>query len=432
MTGNGPNPTALVMSHAAAELPRFSDRAAGEAAPLRTGLAIPFILLGAFLTGYQAFRIGDINVTLADLAFGAALGICIWNGQITTRPFRVMTPLWLISLALIFTGLLIGSVVNGELVRWAVVSVQYLFGYLFLPAMLLAQPALLARKIVLAFILGMVVLETFGIVVSLTMDHAQATSMFTAEFISGNGRVSSFAAEPNWNGQLIAMTFPLLICSFAKRMLPLWGFVVAALILVWGLLLCASFTGFVATCISVAITLLFIGIRHFLAALALVIFAASLYFAGGGALPVVFEKRVAGALVEGDIEEAGTFTGRVQLVRLAWEDAENTILIGHGVDGFRKTNDIQQPVHNLFLLMLVDGGFLSFLGLGLMAVALVGMPLVHRSASGTARGAALAVVVVFLIYTQSNPQMFSRLNISPVIFALILLYVGDRHATRKA
>ncbi len=93
MTGNGPSQTAIAMSQTSTDFARFDDRAPAGAAPLRAGLAIPFILLGAFLTGYQAFRIGDINITFADLAFAAALGICIWNGQITARPFRVLTPL---------------------------------------------------------------------------------------------------------------------------------------------------------------------------------------------------------------------------------------------------------------------------------------------------------------------------------------------------
>jgi len=395
------------------------------------GLAAPLMAIGAFFTGYQALRIGPINLTLSDIAFASAFAICAWRGRLTSRPFGGFTSVYIAGLTLILGGLMIGTAVHGDMTRWVVISSQYLFGYLLLPMMFLNQPRWLAHRIVICFLVGMALLEASGIVASLTMDHARASRYLSQEFISGNGRVSSFAAEPNWNGQLISMAFPLLIYCYAKRLISLLLFITIAVLLAWGLLLCASFAGFIAAVITVSITLLFAGIRRIAAALVIIAVAGSIYVASGAPMPAAFEKRVAGAISEADLDSAGTYAGRVKLIRLAWETSEDTMLLGLGVEGFRKTNDIQQPVHNLFLLLLVDGGFMSLLGLCVLVGTLVWTPLPFLAQNRLGVGTALALIAAFLIYTQSNPHMFSRLNINPVMFSLLLLYVGDGRVTRK-
>jgi hypothetical protein len=387
--------------------------------------------VGAFLVGYQALRPGGINVTLSDIAFILAFAVCLSRGQIETRPFGLMTPLWILALATMLTGLMIGTLVNGDMTRWIIISLQYLFGYLLLPLMLINLPRRFAERLVFVFILGMVVMEVAGIAVSLTMTHEQASQIFAAEFLSGSGRMSSFASEPNWNGELIAFTGPLALYALSERLIPLWAFIVTIALLLWGLLLSASFTGFAAFSIGMSITLLFVGLRALASVLLVVGVAASIFVASGSPLPPVFQKRVGNALVEGSLEDAGTFRGRVQLLEQAWDKAEDTLVVGLGVEGFRQTNEVEQPVHNLFMLMLVDGGLLALIGFSSLVALMFAMPLRRIRSAGIGAGAALAVATVFLIYTQSMPHMFSRLNIVPVVFALMLVYVRDRPTAQR-
>lgn len=408
-------------------LPRRAAHIANDPHPL----AAVLMLLGAFFTGYQALRIGEVNFTLSDAFLSLAFVFCLYQGQITPTPFGSFTPLWLAALILILTGLFIGTLTNGIMLRWTIVCGQYLLGYLLLPMMLMYQPAPFVRRLIAAFILGITVMEVVGIIASMMLNHVEAAAIFSKEFISGNGRMASFASEPNWNGELIAFTSPMLVYAITRRILPSWTALLIGPLLAWALLLTASFTGFMATLISTALALLFSGPRQLATALVTFAVAATLFVASGAPVPSIFNKRVGEAIAQQDITEAGTFNGRVQLIRLAWEKSEETIFVGLGVEGFRKTNVIQQPVHNLFLLMLVDGSILSFAGLVMLVGLMLWLPLRMMARARLEAGVALASVMVFCIYTMCSPHMFARLNIIPVIFSLMPLYGRVMAITQK-
>ena len=143
------------------------------------------------------------------------------------------------------------------------------------------RPEALGRRMVAAFIYGIVLMEALGIIASLTMTHAQAAAIFSEDFLAGNGRLSSFASEPNWNGAIIAFTLPLLIYAYSTRILPSWFAMLAVPLLGWALMLSASFTGFSASMVAIAITLVFLGMRYLGGTLLLAGIAASIFFASG-------------------------------------------------------------------------------------------------------------------------------------------------------
>lgn len=385
-------------------------------------MAIPFLVFGAFFAGYQLLRIGDINFTIADLMFALAFAICLARGQLTAIPFGQITSLWYFGLAMMLGGLFIGTVFHGDMLRWIIIACQYLTGFLLLPMLLMAQPLSVARRMTAAFIAGIVAMEIFGIAISLTMTHHEAAAIFSDEFVAGNGRLSSFAAEPNWNGAIIAFTAPLLIYAYVTRLIPAWLVAIMVPILGWALMLSASFTGFAATMVALSITLLFLGLRYLGGMLVIAALAAALFFASGAPVPAVFEKRVGNAISDGDLAEAGTYKGRVKLIRQAWHTADDTLIVGLGADQFRTTNEIRQPVHNLYLLMLTEGGLLSLTGLLTLVFLLLWAPLSRLGQTRMEAGVTLAVVAVFIIYSQSSPHMFSRLIIVPVLLSLMILY----------
>ncbi|WNO54201.1 O-antigen ligase family protein [Stakelama saccharophila] len=384
-------------------------------------LAAAFMATGAFFASYQLLRVGSINVTLADLMFFAAFAIGLARGQLTAIPFGRVTPLWLVGLAMMLGGLFIGTLFNGDMMRWFVISMQYITGFLLLPMLLLAQPRRIARRLVAMFILGVAAMEIFGIAVSQTMNHAQAAAVFSEEFIAGNGRLSTFASEPNWNGATIAFTTPLLIYAFSTRLLPTWLVTLIVPVFAWALMLSASFTGFAATVAAIAITLLFLGMRYVGGTLLVAAVGASIFVASGAPVPTVFEDRVGNAISSGDLEEAGTYKGRMKLIELAWAQADDTVFIGLGADQFRKTNEIKQPVHNIYLLMLVEGGLVSLAGILVLVGLLLWMPLSRLAHCRLEAGVCFAVVAVFILYSQSSPHIFSRLNIIPVLLALMIV-----------
>ncbi len=57
------------------------------------------------------------------------------------------------------------------------------------------------------------------------------------------------------------------------------------------------------------------------------------------ALPSAFEKRVVGALQNQDLSQAGTYSGRLDLVvKEAWAIVDQTSVIGVGVDEYRNAS----------------------------------------------------------------------------------------------
>ena len=386
------------------------------------GIARWMLVLGAFFAGYHILRIGDVNVTLADALILSAFAIFLAHGKLNTRPFGELTPFWIAALVMMLGGLFISTLINGNMLRWFIVAGQYSIGFLLIPMLLTALTREFVRRMAISLLIGITVMELIGIFAVLTIDHVQASAIFSTEFIAGNGRLGSFAGEPNWNGQLITYAIIIMIYSAIKRLLPFWAILVIAPVLIWSLLLCASFTAFSATVIAVSILLVLLGWRYLLGFAAAILLGALLFFASGAPLPEIFDKRVGTAILSGDLDSAGTFNGRTSLIAEAWEYSDETSFVGLGVDQFRERSLTRQPVHNLYLLMWTEGGLISLLGLvGIMA--LMGLMALARLRDMRKEAAvALSIIFVYLAYTMASPHMFARFTILPVMLSLAMLY----------
>jgi hypothetical protein len=381
--------------------------------------------VAAFLAAYQVLRIGSLNFTLSDVALLTAILLLAGRGQLTGTPFGLFTPLWFGAVGVMLTGLFLSSLLNGDLFRWMIVAGQYMVAYLVLPMAVMSQPKWVIKRLIRWFVIGMVVLEGAGILISLTLSSAQAADLFGVGFLAGNGRLGSFVGEANWNGAMIASTVAMLVYLIHERLIPALLGIVMGMTLAWALLLCASFTGFSATMISLGLTLAVAGRRYLLRIALPAALLAGLFPMTGLPLPQVFQQRVGDALTSGDIQEAGTYTGRVRLIAKAWEMTEQTSLLGVGADEFRNYSGDQQPVHNIYLLMWTEGGILAVGGLIGMLVMLGVMILAGASRGGAETALAVSAATVFLIYTAASPHMFSRLWALPVMLALGLLYGRD-------
>src|SRR3546814_2760607 len=85
--------------------------------------------------------------------------------------------------------------------------------------------------------------------------------MLGGEFLAGNGRRGSFAGESNRNALLVASTLPMVAYAMRTRLLPLVLAVPILVMLLWGLVLSASFTGFIGAIGALAIFFVVGGIR---------------------------------------------------------------------------------------------------------------------------------------------------------------------------
>lgn len=388
-------------------------------------IAQTLLTVAVFFSGYHELRLSFINLTLADICFLAALVAFLSHGMINTVPFGLLTPLWIAALALMLGGLFFSSLLYGDLSRWIVIALQYLVAFFFIPIVLTAHSRATVQRLTLTFVMGVTLMEAIGVLVSLFFTHTTAPFIFSGDFLTGSGRLGAFAGEANWNGMLIAGAFTMLYYCLRERLAPRWLLVVSGCILAWGLLLTASFTGFLATTAVTAFTLLLLGGRYLIRGVIAIVVGIAIFVASGAPLPATFSKRVGGAIASGDISQAGTYNGRVELIKEAWALAENTTLAGVGADEFRNISVVQQPVHNLYLLIYTEGGLPAFMGLlGLLGLML-GMALqgirIHRSEGVLA----LTVVAVFLFYTTSSPHMYARFYLIPSMLALSLLFVRD-------
>ncbi|MDB5713871.1 MAG: hypothetical protein JWO15_1268 [Sphingomonadales bacterium] len=385
-------------------------------------LANVLLMFSVFLAGYHLWRIPDANLTVSDLAFIAAFGLFMAQGRVNLVPFGPITPLWLVALALMLGGLFFSTMMNGDLTRWIIVAGQYLFSFFCIPIVLNALPQHRIKSLVVFLVLGVTAMELVGGIVILTLDYQSALHLLGEDFLGGNGRLGSFAGEPNWNGSLIAVASPMLVYCIKERLMPVVVGLVCGPILAWGLLLSASATGFAATVIAISILLLLLGASHLLRYVLIAALVGGLLVATGVPLPATFSKRVGTAISNGDISEAGTYTGRVRLIEEAWQMSEETALVGLGVDEFRNHNSMHQPVHNLYLLIWTEGGLVALLGLLTMLSLTIYMPISTLGTRRAESALAFSVVVVFLIYTMASPHIYARLSVMPLILALALLF----------
>ena len=376
------------------------------------------LIIAVFFCGWSLLRIGQINLTLSDLLLSIVMAAMLYRGEISSKPFGDLTVFWMLGLGLMLLGLLIGTVLNGSVVRWLIAGAQYLFAFMLIPMLLMGQQTSLTRMLPALFVLGISVSQLIGISTSLMFEHADTKDLLGSGFLTGNGRLGAMSGEPNPNGAMIAFAIPMLLYSVRRGTMPLGLGVLCGILLVWGLLASGSFTGFVASLIALAVYLAVSGIGLFVRISIIVAIGAALFLASGLPLPAAFEERVAGALTTGNLEQAGTFDGRSDLIAEAWEMVDDNSGVGLGVDQYRVVSRYGAPVHEFHLLIWNEGGLMAFAGVIIILLTMLAIAFRAISRSRFEGAMILAVVVVFNVYTFSVPHMYSRAWILPVLLAM--------------
>lgn len=381
-------------------------------------LTSALIGFAAFSMAMHVLRLGPVNVTLSDAALFGCLIILVSRQTINHTPFGQATFFWCAGLSLMLGGLLVSSIVNGDPLRWIVIAGQYLFAWLLLPMVFFSLPSTQMRRCMRLFVYGVAASQAFAIAASSYLPSGTLAALFGPGFFAGNGRLGALSGESNWNGAVIAFSLPMLINCLHHKLISKPAAIVCVIFLLWGLVACASFTGFGAASLAVVITLgLSSPRRLFTVGVPLAGIVAG-YIVSGMPLPAIFQQRVAGALTTGDLSHAGTFEGRSMLIAEAWKLSERTIVLGFGADGYREVSSFGAPVHQFLLLILTEGGAVALAGLLIMLVILWLLAVRAVAADRHDGATVVAVLAVFCIYTTAVPHMYTRLWIGPVLMAL--------------
>ncbi len=414
------------------DLSRSGGTARDARVPVLTAAAV-------FLASYLTWRpMPDILLTISDVLIMLSLAVVVMERRAAATPFGALTPLWFAAFGMLAGGLLIGSVAGQDPLRWLIVAGQYAFAWLVLPVVLNSFGSRALLTLGKALVAGVTIMEAIGIGVYFGYAGSfwDARNFWGVSFLTGTHRLGAFTADANWNGAAIAMAFPMLWFLMFKGAVGRGVGGVACIILAVGLALTASFTAFSSAAIAFAIFAPVAGLRPspkmIMAGLLLALAVVEMDVQ----LPETFKARVGRALESGDITEAGTFVGRAELIRDAWQLSEAHILVGVGADQYRVVSTLKAPVHNTYLLLLVEGGLVSLLGwLGMMGVLIASAVAALRH-DRAAASLALSTLAVFLVFSAASPHMYARFWVIPVFLSLAVAsasrgsFVPGSHAGR--
>jgi len=384
------------------------------------------LLLGAavFFGAWSRLRVGSINFTLADFAATGCFLLLLSRQRLKGAALGPLTPFWIGGLGVMLTGLFVSSIINGDPVRWLSVAAQYSFAYLVIPWLIMSQERIFAVRLCLLYVLGVTLSEVIGIIASYLLSYSEAMSIFGQGFLTGNRRLGAMSQDANPNGAAVAFAVPMLIYLMRRKVVPGYLGLLFAVILGWGLMLSASFTGFFATAIGLCLVILVIGPKYIARLILVVVGTATLFYASGASLPLAFQKRVGIAVETGNIGAAGTYDNRADLIKEAWGFTQDYNLIGMGVDQYRELSVHENPVHNLYLLIWTEGGVIALCGLLALIMVCFTLAISNFKRHRIESAMSLAIFCIFLIYSMSYPHMYARNWMIPIMVALATIYAG--------
>lgn len=381
------------------------------------------VIAAVFLSPMTYLRTDIVFFTLSDLVASAAFVVMIANRRVPLRPFADMTSFWLFSVLLLCSGLIAGSLLNGDPLTGAVGVIQYVFSFVCIPLLLLGRPARETMFLckVMAFSLVFVML------------HGVLYSVFSpddARFFSRNGRLTGLIERENGVGLLAGVGIVYVMWLYFISQIS--GIVFLALVapVAYGLLLSASNSGFIVAVVGIFGISFFHGsAKHILAFIGIGALAlAALFLFGQYFLPEVFQERVYGALTTGDSSEAGTFDGRLLLIQEAIYLIDRSIWLGVGVDQHRLISQYGAPVHNTYLLLFSEGGLVSLLGFVclLLTLAFVGWRSFCNPETRWSGVLMFTILLMFAVALNGVTHVYGRFLSVPLLLPAAICLSGYR------
>lgn len=387
--------------------------------------------IAVFLAPFATFRFFGLNFTISDLFYCASFALIVLAALIPRSPLYHSTWYWLFGSVLLLVGLLGASLVYGDAARGLLVCVQYLFAYVLLLPIIVRGDIDRMHTLAKLFLAGVIVIDVHGILSYYLVGYVP-TPGGGKGIVTGARRLATILGNPNLAAAINALTIPTLLYLWFAGQLRRWLASTLLAIIVLTVILTSSNSGLAAMTLSLMAFISVVANGKLLVRLSIVVLvlAVILYVGGFDLLPVAFQKRVLPALSSGDFDEAGTFISRTQLMleALSVIMAKQILLLGIGADQFRTISVQSAPVHNLYLLLWVEGGlsalfgWLFYTGVG---VALAFTALRHRL-ERHAIAISLSTCAVFLLIAFSNAHMYGRYWTTPLLINIGILAVHLR------
>ena len=318
----------------------------------RVGLERILVSAAVFLSLFPSWRYRPVFFTASDLLFCLSLLTIVLTRGLPRAPFGMLTPYWFAGFALLLAFLVGSSLINGEPRRAVVVCAQYAFSLILLPMTIMGRDREATINLVQVFALGLFLANLASVV----LYYSGYTGDF--RFVTGNGRLASFAEGPNGHAQMIALACPLMLYLWLAGRMATRYLVPLLLLLLLSLILASSNNGIAMTALGAMAFFIVLRDLRYLARAAAGVAACLVLIVVWGSywLPATFEQRVLGAARSGSIEEAGSFHERLALMHEALEMVDDTMLLGIGVDQYELQSRYGAPVHNTYLLLWTEGG----------------------------------------------------------------------------
>lgn len=322
-------------------------------------LAFALAAVAVFLSPYNYLRLPFAYITASDLAVLALFFLLFTTRRLPLAPLGQLTPIWFCGYLALVGGMLVGSIANTRMTQSAEVFAQYSFAMVVLPMAISRQDMAEARRLLMVFAVSMVLVMAHGFYL---MEFASNPPI---NFVTPAGRLRGVVERANALSALAAVAVVVTMYLSAERLLPRAMTIAFIAVLLFGILLTASNTGLIAVTAGVTVFTIFQATRRHFVTIALLVAlgVGALLIGGESILPASFMKRVAGALSSGDLGQAGTFSDRLDLLLEGWHASREHVLVGMGAEGFREISSHEQPVHNTYVLLLVEGGVMSLAGL---------------------------------------------------------------------
>ena len=395
---------------------------------MRDGLERVLVSVAVLLSLFPTWHAKSIFFTVSDLVFCLTLLTILLSRGLPIALFGFLTPYWMAGFTLLMVSLVGSSLINGDPMRAFVVCAQYMFSFVLLPLAIMGRGKEATINLIQIFAAGTFVVNLASII----LYYAGYSGDF--QFVTGNGRLASFAGGPNANAHMIALACPLVIYLWLSGRMATYYIVPLLLVLLVALVLTSLNGGIAMTVLSMSAFLIVLRELRYLVrvaaglAICLVLIAVS----GSYWLPETFEQRVLGAVRSGSMDEAGTFQDRVALMEEALEMLDENLLIGLGVDQYQVLSQYGAPVHNTYLLLWVEGGLPALIGwICLLAIPLVGSVLVAKRQRLVA-ATGFAVGTVFALMGLTGAHMYARHGYVPLHLAMALVFAVAAEAGARS
>lgn len=368
------------------------------------------------LSPMNYLRLDVAYFTASDFFGFLTLLVMLLNRSVPLRFYGPVTSIWLFSLMLFLGGLLLGSIVQGDPVDGLIACIQYSYSLIIIPVIIAY------RRLDETFLLMRVLILSIAAIMLLGAYLVEFMPDANPRLVSGSGRLRSLLERENAAGAMAAVAITFSVYLKMVGMFRLVYFMPIMAVLLYGLMLTGSNTGFGATVLGVGTVLLLVGkVGTILVTLFFVIVCSAIAMQFGDLfLPEVFQRRVFGALSSADIEQAGTFADRFELMREAIRFSNDTVWLGLGADQYRESSAHDAPVHNAYLLLLSEGGILSLIGLCGFFISGFALGLrAYKPRQGLMLGAlTIAIFILFALMLNAFAHFYARFWHIPLALAM--------------